>query len=56
MEMMGFKVGGEDTNIIKKWEKVEIKGEKPEARMGHSFDLLINKVLCVLMGGINQNN
>ncbi len=53
LEANSFRLNDDDTSVVKKWLIAEIKGPKPQARMCHSFDLLINKGLCVLIGGIN---
>jgi hypothetical protein len=53
LEASSLRVNDDDTIQIKKWVTVDIKDPKPEPRMCHTFDLLANKGLCVLIGGIN---
>lgn len=43
----------DDPFVAKQWNLVNIKGIAPSPRKSHSFDLLPEKGLCVMIGGIN---
>jgi hypothetical protein len=52
----GFNYGKPETEDCNGWEVLSLKGKKPEGRYDHSMNILNKKGICLIIGGMNEDN